>query len=166
MVRGLSPYPDHQQLILQHQQEQERRRQSLTTPGSSRLFGSHRYQSPLHIVMSCLDTLTTRRISTEKDCTERCVICLSNFELNEELRELKCNHKFHVKCIDEWLMNSTLCPVCRADVSLPGKFTQSWETYGAVDARDVDFEMALNLFSSILESDHPSDPLPDNATND
>uniref|UniRef100_A0A1J3CV00 RING-type E3 ubiquitin transferase n=2 Tax=Noccaea caerulescens TaxID=107243 RepID=A0A1J3CV00_NOCCA len=45
---------------------------------------------------------------------EECVICLSDFEAGEQLRLLpKCNHGFHVRCIDKWLTQHMTCPKCR-----------------------------------------------------
>ncbi|KAG5518530.1 hypothetical protein PMAC_002926 [Pneumocystis sp. 'macacae'] len=48
---------------------------------------------------------------------ERCVICLNNYQIGEECRELnKCKHFFHKACIDEWLMTGrNTCPTCRAE---------------------------------------------------
>ncbi|KAF8404415.1 hypothetical protein HHK36_009300 [Tetracentron sinense] len=43
-----------------------------------------------------------------------CVICLSEFCPGERIRILpKCNHGFHVQCIDKWLMSHSSCPTCR-----------------------------------------------------
>ncbi|GAY59581.1 hypothetical protein CUMW_195510 [Citrus unshiu] len=43
-----------------------------------------------------------------------CVICLSDFALGEHVRLLpKCNHGFHVHCIDRWLRSNSSCPKCR-----------------------------------------------------
>ncbi|KMT09217.1 hypothetical protein BVRB_6g133190 [Beta vulgaris subsp. vulgaris] len=43
-----------------------------------------------------------------------CVICLSEFNGGEKVRILpKCNHGFHVKCIDKWLSSHSSCPTCR-----------------------------------------------------
>ncbi|CAH2036224.1 unnamed protein product [Thlaspi arvense] len=45
---------------------------------------------------------------------EECVICLSDFVSGEKLRLLpKCNHGFHVPCIDKWLQQHLTCPNCR-----------------------------------------------------
>ncbi|ESQ30580.1 hypothetical protein EUTSA_v10011764mg [Eutrema salsugineum] len=45
---------------------------------------------------------------------EECVICLSDFVSGEKLRLLpKCNHGFHVHCIDKWLQQHMTCPKCR-----------------------------------------------------
>ncbi|KAK3211516.1 hypothetical protein Dsin_016222 [Dipteronia sinensis] len=43
-----------------------------------------------------------------------CVICLSEFSSGERVRLLpKCNHGFHVRCIDKWLKSHSSCPKCR-----------------------------------------------------
>ncbi|KAJ4979760.1 hypothetical protein NE237_010540 [Protea cynaroides] len=48
-----------------------------------------------------------------------CVVCLSVFEEDEMGRSLpKCNHAFHVQCIDMWLQSHSSCPICRATVAL------------------------------------------------
>ena len=45
---------------------------------------------------------------------EECVICLSDFVAGEQIRLLpKCNHGFHVRCIDKWLTQQMTCPKCR-----------------------------------------------------
>tara|TARA_A100001015_G_C15031922_1_gene733808 strand:- start:852 stop:1730 length:879 start_codon:yes stop_codon:yes gene_type:complete len=43
-----------------------------------------------------------------------CAICLDEYIEDDELRLLPCNHEFHAKCIDEWLLkNNVKCPKCR-----------------------------------------------------
>ena len=44
-----------------------------------------------------------------------CLICLSDFEDDEELRFLECCHRFHSQCIDSWMKSNTTCPVCKHD---------------------------------------------------
>ncbi|MED6161283.1 hypothetical protein PIB30_059348 [Stylosanthes scabra] len=46
-----------------------------------------------------------------------CSVCLSEFEEDDTLRLLpKCNHAFHLPCIDTWLASHTNCPMCRAPI--------------------------------------------------
>ncbi|XP_055814833.1 RING-H2 finger protein ATL54-like [Solanum dulcamara] len=46
-----------------------------------------------------------------------CSVCLSEFQEDETLRILpKCNHAFHIPCIDTWLKSHTNCPMCRSDI--------------------------------------------------
>lgn len=43
-----------------------------------------------------------------------CIICLSEFVNGDRVRLLpKCNHGFHVRCIDKWLRSNSSCPKCR-----------------------------------------------------
>ncbi|KAE9608710.1 hypothetical protein Lal_00020720 [Lupinus albus] len=43
-----------------------------------------------------------------------CMICLSEFVNGDKVRILpKCNHGFHVRCIDKWLSSHSSCPKCR-----------------------------------------------------
>ncbi|KAI3669198.1 hypothetical protein L6452_40425 [Arctium lappa] len=45
---------------------------------------------------------------------KECVICLSEFVPEELVKILpKCNHGFHVQCIDKWLSSHSSCPTCR-----------------------------------------------------
>lgn len=40
-----------------------------------------------------------------------CPICLGEFEKGDKVRMLpKCNHGFHVRCIDTWLVSHSSCP--------------------------------------------------------
>ena len=45
-----------------------------------------------------------------KNC-ETCMICLDDFNIGEEIRQLDCLHIFHLKCIDHWLEDNKKCPV-------------------------------------------------------
>ena len=54
-----------------------------------------------------------KRIKT--DTKDECSICLDTYVVNEGVRDLKCNHRFHKKCIDKWFKRSLNCPVCRTD---------------------------------------------------
>ncbi|KAI9137251.1 hypothetical protein BKA69DRAFT_1099143 [Paraphysoderma sedebokerense] len=44
-----------------------------------------------------------------------CIICLGDYETGELLRILKCDHHFHLECIDGWLRINRVCPLCQRD---------------------------------------------------
>ncbi|XP_050220383.1 RING-H2 finger protein ATL2 [Mercurialis annua] len=53
---------------------------------------------------------------THPDSIE-CAVCLSEFEENETGRVLpKCDHSFHIECIDMWFHSHSTCPICRSPV--------------------------------------------------
>merc|ERR1719421_2488894 len=41
-----------------------------------------------------------------EDADDTCPICLGEYENNETLRMLPCKHRFHPKCVDEWLRSN------------------------------------------------------------
>ncbi len=43
-----------------------------------------------------------------------CTICIEDISKGEYFKELPCTHKFHTKCIDEWLERKEICPNCNA----------------------------------------------------
>ncbi|KAJ4715393.1 RING-H2 finger protein [Melia azedarach] len=64
-----------------------------------------------------LNTFPVEKYSAESKLPgleTECVICLSEFASGDRVRLLpKCNHGFHVHCIDKWLKSNSSCPKCR-----------------------------------------------------
>mmetsp|Transcript_42459 Transcript_42459/g.76295 ORF Transcript_42459/g.76295 Transcript_42459/m.76295 type:complete len:352 (+) Transcript_42459:103-1158(+) len=48
----------------------------------------------------------------------KCMVCMEHFEQGEALRSLPCLHRYHQSCIDEWLMRSPECPICKHDITV------------------------------------------------
>ncbi|KAK9756066.1 hypothetical protein RND81_01G071000 [Saponaria officinalis] len=47
-----------------------------------------------------------------------CSVCISEITKGENIRLLpKCNHGFHVECIDMWLKSHSTCPLCRNSIN-------------------------------------------------
>ncbi|KAJ9538072.1 hypothetical protein OSB04_030805 [Centaurea solstitialis] len=72
---------------------------------------------------SVISAITVVKFSKNNGLIEGtdCSVCLSDFEEDETLRLLpKCNHAFHVSCIDTWLRSHTNCPLCRAGIVRAG----------------------------------------------
>ena len=46
-----------------------------------------------------------------------CVICMGDFEANDTLALLpNCDHIYHKHCINTWLNENPICPVCRTRI--------------------------------------------------
>ncbi|KAI3694728.1 hypothetical protein L1987_77698 [Smallanthus sonchifolius] len=54
-----------------------------------------------------------------KPASDDCSICLELFNQGEICRVLPvCDHVFHARCVDKWLMKVPNCPICRTRVRL------------------------------------------------
>uniref|UniRef100_A0A8D2Q6U8 RING-type domain-containing protein n=1 Tax=Varanus komodoensis TaxID=61221 RepID=A0A8D2Q6U8_VARKO len=43
---------------------------------------------------------------------ETCAVCLETYKPREVVRILTCRHVFHRRCIDYWLLQRGICPLC------------------------------------------------------
>lgn len=70
---------------------------------------------------SLINRIPTCKYDQQEGLVEgtECSVCLSEFEEGEVLRILpKCNHPFHIQCIDTWLQSHSTCPLCRVNIVL------------------------------------------------
>lgn len=75
-------------------------------------------------LLMTLPTFTYSATTRINPAPLECAVCLSEFEDQEQGRVLpKCNHTFHLECIDTWFQSQSNCPLCRApvqpDIPLP-----------------------------------------------
>ncbi|CAH8382343.1 unnamed protein product [Eruca vesicaria subsp. sativa] len=45
-----------------------------------------------------------------------CSICLDEWSVGDVAAEMPCKHKFHSKCVEEWLGRHATCPLCRYEM--------------------------------------------------
>ena len=51
------------------------------------------------------------------DNSNKCSICLCEFEIGEEKSTLPCLHYFHFNCIEKWIKRKKYCPICKYQLS-------------------------------------------------
>ncbi|XP_078360748.1 RING finger protein 215-like [Oculina patagonica] len=52
----------------------------------------------------------------ERRDSEVCAVCLDEFHSNQLVRTLPCDHEFHYKCVDRWLLAKRTCPLCKGNI--------------------------------------------------
>lgn len=55
-------------------------------------------------------------LATKEHLDKSCVICKSDFELNDKITVLECKHTFNTECISEWVKYKSECPICRGKI--------------------------------------------------
>ena len=47
-----------------------------------------------------------------------CSICLGEISEEDNLHTLRCNHSFHIECLEQWVLsnNKDTCPLCESSV--------------------------------------------------
>ena len=50
-----------------------------------------------------------------------CTICCTEFENDDSVILLNCNHIFHKECINEWIHYKAECPLCKTSVNVTQK---------------------------------------------
>lgn len=55
-------------------------------------------------------------IDSSTDFQPECVICLGSMYDENKLSIVSCSHKFHTKCIKDWIKIKKNCPICRVEL--------------------------------------------------
>ena len=56
------------------------------------------------------------RIYELLDQNQSCSICMDMFIDGDIIKTTECNHKFHAKCVQTWLLEKSICPECRTSL--------------------------------------------------
>ncbi|KAJ7963368.1 RING-H2 finger protein-like protein [Quillaja saponaria] len=99
-----------------NQTRRRRRRRFVFVPGQDPALPSSQRRGLDPVVLRSLPLLVFHP-EDFKDGLE-CAVCLSELVQGEKARLLpKCNHGFHVDCIDMWFESHSTCPLCRNPVA-------------------------------------------------
>lgn len=95
-------------------------------PQINNIFSNFIQTDPIHMEdvrvtlgeddLNSIKTMKFSEITDTKIDEKKCSICMTNFDDDEIISIIKCNHIFHEECIKEWLKEySYKCPVCRTE---------------------------------------------------
>ncbi|KAF8104619.1 hypothetical protein N665_0171s0120 [Sinapis alba] len=65
---------------------------------------------------SSVESMPRVVIGEDKETGGGCPICLEEWSEGDVAAEMPCKHKFHSKCVEEWLGRRATCPLCRYDM--------------------------------------------------
>ena len=69
-------------------------------------------------ILELLQDFKSTKEILDKIENKQCLICLSNYEIEENLCYLPCFHLFHSDCIRTWVKKSNKCPLCKNIIKL------------------------------------------------
>merc|ERR1740121_1982137 len=94
-----------------------------TTPAAAAAAGRRRVAVSLELGPTVHEVAfdnytTTFTWDGPEDSTSQgqCAVCLDVFLEGEEIRTLPCMHRFHLECIDKWLLKRPRCPTCKQSI--------------------------------------------------
>ncbi|KAG5626240.1 hypothetical protein H5410_011458 [Solanum commersonii] len=77
------------------------------------------YEDEEEVTEEIIGNMMKTRIHCGSDDGEEiiCVICQCEYENDETIGTLECQHEYHSSCIKEWLLKGKRsCPICRSSV--------------------------------------------------
>ena len=64
--------------------------------------------------------------AAEDDDWNKCLVCLVEYEEEQEIRTMPCLHFYHRECIDKWLLKrASSCPICKFNIKADYNCTSS-----------------------------------------
>ena len=83
---------------------------------AERLF--HIYQVSIRDYMpdQCDELPDIQIVQHHVDNKSRCAFCLEDYEAENIVKQLPCEHIFHSLCLSAWLKSNNSCPLCRQTV--------------------------------------------------
>ncbi|KFK43661.1 hypothetical protein AALP_AA1G156600 [Arabis alpina] len=79
---------------------------------------------------SSVESMPRVVIGEDKENGGSCPICLDEWSKGDVAAEMPCKHKFHSKCVEEWLGKHATCPLCRYEMPVEEKEEEEEEEEG------------------------------------
>ena len=77
-----------------------------------------------------------------------CVTCMSEYQHDDNIVKLACNHVYHHECITQWFKEDHVCPICRKPVE---KKEIEIKKEDIKITNEIDEEIAVNRFMQLME---------------
>ena len=102
-------------------QNMARHPQSPSQQRRANAFNSSVHSRNYEFTRSLINALVHRKFTAKHNTAgiEECCICMEKFaDGSDNITPLSHNHHhvFHTKCIEEWLKNNNVCPICRTEI--------------------------------------------------
>ncbi|XP_042331817.1 E3 ubiquitin-protein ligase RNF181 [Sceloporus undulatus] len=79
--------------------------------------GDWEHRLPPPAAKKAVDALPSVRVTpSQADKSPKCPVCLLEFEEEETVRKMPCQHLFHSGCLLPWLGKTNSCPLCRHEL--------------------------------------------------
>ncbi|XP_009761708.1 uncharacterized protein LOC107778694 [Nicotiana tabacum] len=89
-----------------------------------------------------------------------CAICLLEFEVGDEAKEMPCTHNFHSNCVAKWLGINGSCPICRYKMPIESAEDEVMFTFDVIVNHDFD-NWDFDLESDFGDESTPEDMVVD-----
>ena len=67
-------------------------------------------------IKQIINGITSFKFEEDKKNAINCAICIEQLKTGNQVKKLDCNHSFHGKCINDWLKQKLICPLCKKEV--------------------------------------------------
>jgi len=74
-------------------------------------------QQPAQVPLDKGDLVSAVELARGGEVGRACAICVEDFVSGDALRVLRCGHRYHIECVDRWLLDADrecCCPMCKA----------------------------------------------------
>lgn len=64
-----------------------------------------------------INSIHSSKFEERKDEVEKCSVCQDTLVHGQMVKRMDCKHTFHSKCINHWLKQKLICPLCKSKIT-------------------------------------------------